>query len=111
MSGPNEISWVVSVVTVKPSQSPNQLSAFAVTAPGLESLCAAELAALGIRGNATEGGVAWKGPMASVARANLWLRTASRVVIRAAEFKATAFFELELAAKRIDWQRWIAPTS
>jgi putative N6-adenine-specific DNA methylase len=49
--------------------------------------------------------------MSSVVRANLWLRTASRVVIRAAEFKARAFFELELAAKKIDWQRWIAPTS
>ena len=49
------------------------------------------------------------GPLESVARANLWLRTATRVVIRAGEFKAKAFFELELAAKKIDWEKWIAP--
>jgi putative N6-adenine-specific DNA methylase len=96
---------------VKSPKSPNLLSAFAVTAPGLEPVCAAELAALGLRGKTTEGGVAWTGPMESVARANLWLRTATRVVIRAAEFKAKAFFELELAAKKIEWERWIAPAS
>jgi putative N6-adenine-specific DNA methylase len=42
-------------------------------------------------------------------RANLWLRAASRVVIRVAEFKATAFFELEKSAKRIPWPQFIAP--
>ncbi len=104
-------SWAVSVVLVKSSKSPNLLSAFAVTAPGLEPICAAELAALGLRAKTTEGGVAWTGPMQSVERANLWLRTATRVVIRAAEFKAKAFFELELAAKKIEWDRWIAPAS
>jgi putative N6-adenine-specific DNA methylase len=104
-------SLVVNLVTVKHSKEPNQLAAFAVTAPGLESICASELAELGIRGIVTDGGVEWVGPIATVARANLWLRTASRILIRAAEFKAKAFFELELAAKKIEWQRWLAPTS
>ena len=36
-------------------------------------------------------------------RANLWLRTASRVLVRVAAFRATRFHELERAAKRIDW--------
>jgi putative N6-adenine-specific DNA methylase len=36
-------------------------------------------------------------------RANLWLRTASRVVVRVATFKATAFYELEKRAKKIPW--------
>jgi len=36
-------------------------------------------------------------------RANLWLRTASRVIVRVARFKATAFFELEKRAKKIPW--------
>lgn len=87
------------------------LDAFAVTAPGLEPICAAELAALGIRGRVVEGGVAWRGSMDTVARANLWLRTASRVIVRVAEFRATAFFELELKAKKIDWRRWLAPNA
>ena len=59
--------------------------------------------ALGIRGTIEEGGVAWKGDLESVARANLWLRTASRVLVRVAEFTAKAFFELELHARQIPW--------
>lgn len=93
---------------MKPSRQPNQISAFAVTAPGLEAICAAELATLGIRGKAQDGGVAWTGTLESIAKANLWLRTASRVIVRVAEFRATAFFELELQAKKIPWTRFVA---
>jgi len=92
----------------KSNQKPNLLSAFAVTAPGLEDLCARELAALGVRAKIVEGGVEWSGDLASIARANLWLRTASRVLVRVAEFRATAFFELELNAKKIPWKRFVA---
>lgn len=42
-------------------------------------------------------------------RANLWLRTASRVLVRVAQFKATAFFELEKRAKKIPWEQFVAP--
>jgi putative N6-adenine-specific DNA methylase len=82
-----------------------------VTAPGLEAICAHELAELGIRGRVSEGGVSWSGSMETLARANLWLRTANRVIVRVAEFRAKAFHELELSAKRIEWERWIAPKS
>lgn len=88
---------------------PAAMSCFAVTAPGLEALCAAELAALGLGGTAEPGGIAFSGDLAAVARANLWLRTASRVLVRVAEFRATAFYELELHAKRIEWARFLAP--
>ena len=90
------------------SKQPNRFSAFAVTAPGIESICAAELGALGIEARTEDGGVAWTGDLESVARANLWLRTASRVLVRVAEFKAKAFFELELHAKRIPWEQYVA---
>ncbi|MEP6493462.1 MAG: class I SAM-dependent RNA methyltransferase [bacterium] len=96
---------------MKPTKQPNRLSAFAVTAPGLEPLCAAELAAIGIRGKPEEGGVSWSGTIESVARANLWLRTASRVIVRIAEFRATAFFEVEKHARAIRWDRFVAPGS
>jgi putative N6-adenine-specific DNA methylase len=102
--------WVI-VVAVTSSKQPNRLSAFAVTAPGLEPLCAAELKALGVRPTIEEGGVAWKGDLESVARANLWLRTASRVLVRVAEFTAKAFYELELHAKQIPWDRFVVPGS
>lgn len=93
---------------MKSSNRPNQHEAFAVTAPGLEAICAAELRGLDIRGNIEDGGVGWTGTIDSVARANLWLRTASRVLVRVAEFRATAFFEVELQAKRIPWDRFVA---
>jgi putative N6-adenine-specific DNA methylase len=92
-----------------PSRKPNRLSAFAVTAPGLEPTCAAELRTIGIAGRVVEGGVEWTGDIASVMRANLWLRTASRVLVRIAEFRAKAFFELELSAKKIPWAAYLTP--
>src|SRR4051812_26038495 len=76
---------------------------FAVAAPGLEPLTAAELTALGEQPRIEDGGVAWSGDARSLMRANLWLRTASRVVVRVATFKATAFYELEKRAKKIPW--------
>jgi len=96
---------------MKVHNRPNQVTAFAVTAPGLEPLCAAELRGLEIRPTVDEGGVLWNGPIESIARANLWLRTASRVLVRVSEFRATAFYELELQAKRIAWDRFVAAGS
>jgi putative N6-adenine-specific DNA methylase len=66
---------------------------------------------LEIRATVEEGGVEWDGSLESIARANLWLRTASRVLVRIAEFRATAFFELELHAKRIPWDRFVVAGS
>ena len=70
---------------------------------------ARELTALGEQPRIDDGGVTWEGDARSVMRANLWLRTASRVVVRVAHFHATAFHELERHAKRLPWQRFLAP--
>ena len=79
-----------------------------VCAPGLEQLLAAEARAAGIAVRGVEpGGVSAEGTLADVVRANVMLRTASRVLVRVAEFRATAFHELERAAKRVDWERWV----
>lgn len=40
-------------------------------------------------------------------RANLWLRTASRVLVRVARFRATEFHELERRARRIEWSAYL----
>jgi putative N6-adenine-specific DNA methylase len=90
---------------------PSALACFAVTAPGLEFLAQAELSQLGVRGKIEEGGVAFSGDLVTLARANLWLRTASRVLVRVVQFRATAFHELERHAKRIAWKRFVAPSS
>ena len=70
---------------------------------------ARELANLGEQTRVEEGGVSWEADARSMMRANLWLRTASRVVVRVAQFPATEFYELEKRAKKIDWDRFLSP--
>jgi putative N6-adenine-specific DNA methylase len=82
---------------------------FAISAPGLEPLTAAELAGLGIAGTLQPGGVEWQGSLVELYGANLRLRTASRVLVRLAEFRARTFFELERHGTRVDWARFLAP--
>ena len=67
----------------------------ATAAFGLEGVVARELEWLGAEGITTENGrVRFKGDFYMVARANLWLRTADRVLILLAEGKAATFEEL-----------------
>jgi len=81
---------------------------FAITAPGLESIAAGELTALGMTPtDVSRGGVSWTGPIESVYRANLHMRTASRVLVRVGSFQARTFAELERHAKRIAWERYV----
>jgi putative N6-adenine-specific DNA methylase len=82
---------------------------YAVTAPGLEALTARELAGLGIQGAVEAGGVSWDGTAEQLYRANLALRTASRVLLRLGEFRARTFPELERHAAGIPWGRVLAP--
>ena len=70
-------------------------------------MVAKELTQLGEQPRPEEGGVTWSGDARSMMRANLWLRSASRVLVRIADFRATAFRELEKQAKRIDWSPWL----
>jgi putative N6-adenine-specific DNA methylase len=85
------------------------VEAWAIAAPGLEPLLEAELRALGIAGRADAGGVAWMGDLRSVMRANLHSRLATRVLVRAARFRATTFWELERLAAKVEWGRFVAP--
>lgn len=89
---------------------PDRLSCWAVTAPGVEPLTADELARLGIAvGEMEAGGVEFTATAAELATALLWLRTATRVTVRLAEFRATSFAELEKQAKRVAWGDVVAP--
>jgi putative N6-adenine-specific DNA methylase len=87
--------------------APPTVTAFAIAAPGLEPTVASELGRLGIVPAVDVGGVRWNGTLESVARANLWLRTASRVVVRMAEFRARTFPELERHARKLLWDRFL----
>ncbi|HLL48464.1 MAG TPA: class I SAM-dependent RNA methyltransferase, partial [Longimicrobiaceae bacterium] len=91
------------------SSADERFPLFAVTAPGLEELCAHELRWMGIAGVAEPGGVVWEGTRAELYDANLRLRLASRVLVRVAEFRARTFFELERHARKVPWEQFVAP--
>lgn len=83
---------------------------FAIAAPGLETLVAHELTTLGVAGaKAVTGGVEFKADAAHLASVQLRTRTASRVIVRLAQFRATAFHELERAARQVEWSRILPP--
>jgi putative N6-adenine-specific DNA methylase len=71
---------------------------------GLESIVAYELKKLGYSDLVVENGrVAFKGQETDIARCNLWLRCADRVLIKVAEFEARDFEELFQGTGRVGW--------
>ena len=82
-----------------------QLDLFCASAPGLEPLLLAEVRALGLEGRAEPGGVALTGDLEVLARLNLWLRTASRVLVRLGSFEAKRFPELVHKAAMLPFGR------
>ncbi|RJX33974.1 MAG: RNA methyltransferase [Desulfarculus sp.] len=83
---------------------------FAVTAPGLEPLCAAEMAALGLAGvEPVSGGVHFAGRLEAAYQANLWLRIAGRVLLRLRDFRVRRWEDLERQAASVPWEVWLTP--
>jgi putative N6-adenine-specific DNA methylase len=97
-----------------PDRAEEDLSAehdlFAVCAPGIEPLLADELRALGATALRPEpGGVAFRGDRQALYRANLWLRTATRVLLRLGEFHARDFDQLRRRAGRLAFEQFVPP--
>jgi putative N6-adenine-specific DNA methylase len=83
---------------------------YAVTPPGIEGLAARELSLLGVVPGAVEpGGVSFRASPREIARANIEIRSASRVLVRVATFHASAFHELERRTARLPWEAYVAP--
>ncbi|CAO0822210.1 RNA methyltransferase [Desulfarculales bacterium] len=81
---------------------------FAVTAPGLELLCAAELTALSFGGvEPLAGGVAFAERLDGLYAANLWLRTAGRVLLRLKDFRVHTWEDLLRQAAAVPWEVWL----
>ncbi len=81
---------------------------FAICAPGLENVLEAEMRALDLEiGKRDIGGIAFAGGSSALFRANLWLRTATRVVARVGDFHARLFEELERHARKLAWSRFL----
>lgn len=75
---------------------------------GTEAFVSREVRRLGYETTSVEDGrVCFKGDFEAVCRANLWIRTGERVLIRIAEFKAMTFEELFDGVYAADWQEWL----
>jgi putative N6-adenine-specific DNA methylase len=85
---------------------------FASVAPGLAPVCRSELSALGCSDlQLVAGGVEFSGKLSDLYRANLWLRSASRVVVRLARMRCRSFPDLYRAAAKLPWGRFLRPGS
>ncbi len=96
---------------------------FVVCAPGLEPFLREELQGLGLASNleaarphtakgipeADPGGIELEGSLGDIYRLNLWLRTATRVLVRVSTVRAGTFDELRDKVGRMPWNRYLAP--
>lgn len=90
---------------------------FAVAAPGLPPYTAAELRQLGLLHRRSKehkraveaGGVTFSGDRAALYRANLHLRTASRVLVRLGDFRAENFQQVRARTAALAWEQFLAP--
>ena len=85
-----------------------ELELIATSAVGLEAVVAREIKSLGYETAITQTGrIAFRADEAGVARANLWLRSADRVLLRLGTFEATDFGQLFDATYALPWEEWL----
>ncbi len=95
---------------MNPGGSGNDLRFFATCARGLEPVLAEELRSLGAATvEPGRGGVAFAGDRALLYRANLWLRTAVRVLQPVLEADVGSPDDLYQAVQTVDWQQYMTP--
>jgi len=90
-----------------------KVSLIATAAFGLEAVVKREVEKLGfVDIKCLDGRVEFSSPTTlpeAVAKANLWLRSADRVLLKLGEFEATTFDGLFEATKALPWHEWIPP--
>ncbi len=81
----------------------------AKTFKGMESVLAEELRLLGAQDIQVERrAVSFCGDKTLMYKANLWLRTASRVLVPISTFKAKTADEIYESVKRVDWEQYLS---
>ncbi|WP_010491523.1 THUMP domain-containing class I SAM-dependent RNA methyltransferase [Paenibacillus elgii] len=86
----------------------NTIELIATAPMGLEAVVAREVRDLGYDQVTVENGrVTFVGDALAIARANLWLRTADRVLVKMGQFPARTFDELFEGVKALPWPEWI----
>jgi putative N6-adenine-specific DNA methylase len=117
-----KISSSKSEIASSAVSTPGQLRLFAVCANGFEPFTRHELSQLSLVAEtaSTEtsfapsqeedsGGIQFSGGLEAMYRANLHLRTASRVLLRFGQFHAAAFSELRRKANNLPWENYLSP--
>ncbi len=75
---------------------------------GLEATLKREVLKLGYEiTKVSDGRIDFKANIEAIANANLWLRSADRVLLNIGEFEATTFDELFEGTKALNWEDWI----
>lgn len=91
------------------------LEGFAACPPGVEPFLQQELRDLDLPGGADEsshwgeGGIPFHSTLQGLYVANLWLRTAARVLVRLGRFHAVHLAELRRRAASLPWEKYIKP--
>ena len=79
----------------------------ATAAFGLEGLVAGELKRMGLPASAVNGGAMFEGSFEDAMRANLYLRTADRVLLVVGTFEAHTFEELFEGVAALPWEQYL----
>ncbi len=98
-------------VAVRASKLEGARRWFAVAAPGLEPLVLAEMSAIpgATQVIAVDGGTELSGDAATALRANLWARTASRLLLALGEAEAREFARLRRRIAALPWELVLPP--
>ena len=93
---------------MQPLRATDRCTFFATCAPGLEPVLHGELRQLRVgRIERQVGGVCFAGSVEDGQRANLWLRTAVRILLRLGQFPAADADALYGGVRAIDWRRFV----
>ena len=75
---------------------------------GMEAVLKREIMALGYEiVNVADGRVTFRGDEKAIARANIFLRTAERILLKIGSFKAYTFDDLFEGTKKLPWEDYI----
>jgi len=85
-----------------------KLELIATTTFGLEAVAKRELLGLGFEIVKTEDGkVTFLSTFEGIAKANLWMRSADRILLKLGEFEAVTFDDLFEQTKALEWDEWL----
>jgi len=86
----------------------NKITLIATLTFGLEAVVKREIESLGFENiMVSDGRVEFEATPNDIPTANLWLRSADRVLLKLGEFKAVTFDELFEQTKALPWEDWI----